>query len=799
MRRRTLFTVLGAVTAVLLLIVVLGIVASRARVRRHRVFRPAPATAAVTSTTNLAPQQWTAAFRTLQPQQLADLLSAIETRHPQLYKRYRLGYLHARALLEDDEDDDAEKKLASFLAPGEPFRDLALYHQSEIADDREDHAAASRARQSLIYEYPRTPYRAQAIEEETEYLASRGDLGALKALATKIGASATTRQRRDLAARAAVLRLTKDASRAALDEAFSVLKSSHTDDAAERVARTLDNARFFASMTAEERALLGEALQSHRHYDRAIVHLTAAAAGLPLRRDDLLFAIGRCHFGAERYADAERTYLRAAPAAKEPRAKSTFYFHASRAAQLRGDDAAAERAMTAAIAVPGLFPSTTAASTQRLRTRLKHRRPAEAAADLAFIRKNAAKDRAHIEAALAYAIGSLGTGQSTTAATTLVTVPPALLDKYDKAEFDYWRARAVAGRDPSAAFPLYLSVLRNPTPSHFAYLTRKRLTEAPMAQHVAAAIRTRQAQVKNLVAARQWDLARELQTDVLLLRATPSPQDIALLRQIYMELPVYRAIIELKPSTFPTLPNVNPEDRTALLMALGLFDEAAESIPDRYSLQTPKEALTQALALHYGAASRESIYAVEVLMKQVPRDFHPDLLPLELRQLLYPRYFLDTIQSDSKAYGADPDLVLSIMREESRFDPRAKSEAAARGLLQFIITTARDIGRDVGIVEISAEDLYDPRVIIRLGAKYIAELTERFGNDRYKATAAYNAGEHQVALWSRLAPASGADYFLSSINFDETKHYVRKVMNSYERYGEIYRGGAPRGGVAIEP
>ena len=139
------------------------------------------------------------------------------------------------------------------------------------------------------------------------------------------------------------------------------------------------------------------------------------------------------------------------------------------------------------------------------------------------------------------------------------------------------------------------------------------------------------------------------------------------------------------------------------------------------------------------------------------------------------------------------------MREESRFNPRAKSEAAARGLLQFIITTARDIGREVGIVDVAPDDLYDPRVIIQLGAKYISTLSQRFRNDHYDVAGAYNAGPNQVALWSRLAPAPGDDFYLSSVNFDETKQYIRKVMNSYRRYRQIYGGGAPVGGLRAEP
>ena len=84
------------------------------------------------------------------------------------------------------------------------------------------------------------------------------------------------------------------------------------------------------------------------------------------------------------------------------------------------------------------------------------------------------------------------------------------------------------------------------------------------------------------------------------------------------------------------------------------------------------------------------------------------------------------------------------------------------------------------------EDLYDPRVIIRLGAKYIHELGAQLEGNRYRIAAAYNAGPKQVALWQRLQSAPGDDYFITAVNFDETKGYVNKVMNSYERYSTIY-------------
>lgn len=762
MTKRRPLTFALAVAAVVILIAALLV---RQRVRRHRVFRTLPAEKAVAAPpATLSSDRFRALEASGKWGDLADLLAQIERERPADYAKWSLGYLHARALIEDDEPRAAAAKLAPFLAPGNPFRDLALFHQSEIDD-------SSATRRKLIFEYPHALYRDQAIDEELEQLT---DLKALQDFAARLMPAADTARRRDLTARMVEA---GDVARG-FPLGVTLLKGGTTDDAADRVARALDRPERLRGMTAEQLTLLGDALQNHRHFDRAVAVLSLAP-----RTDQNTFDIGRSYFGNEKYAQAQQTYVRGAGATRDPKWKATFLFHASRAAQLQGNDAGAEQFMTAAIAVPGRFPATSAALTQRLRTRLKQKRFAAAAADLEMLRKQFAKDHALVDGSIAYAIGN-----RRATLVTLNAIPRPLLDKYDGYEIDYWRARALEVSNPPAAFAAYLNVLRAPVPTHFAYFARKRLDAPAMQPRLQQELITRDAEVEKQIAAGNWDLARRIETDRYLL----APRDARRLAAIYRHIPAYAAVIDRKPQPFPSFP-LQSTDRAELLMAMGLFDEAVDDLPKGYDL------LTKSLALNRGSASRESIYAVEVMMNSVPRDYVPQLLPLVVRQLLYPRYFYDAIVEDAKKYGADPALVLSIMREESRFNPRAKSEAAARGLLQFIITTARQIGREVGIVDVSPEDLYDPRVIIRLGAKYISTLGGQLGGNRYAVTAAYNAGPHQVALWTRLAPAPGDDYFFSSINFDETKHYVRKVMNSYERYGEIYGVAGAVGGMRVEP
>ena len=807
---------LSAAAAVLALILVVTIVVVRGRVQRHRVFRPAAGEAKPQPPKGIPPvEQWTATFQQLSGEDLEELLESIETRHPDLYKKYSLAYLHARVLTDNNEKGEAAAKLAPFLEKGNEYRELALYHRAAIADGAE----ASKYRLMLIADHPQSPYRDEAIDEEIAYLAERDQPQELLDFAARIAPSSSTERRREMSARVVEALADRDLN-AALTRGLALLNGGTGDDAADRVVRALDKPEVIKRLSDAQLETFGETFQQHRHYDRAVAFLqlaiqrvsppqkVAAAAAVSKKKkkaapakkkaapkkappppapppnprarlDELQFALGRSHFGAEQYADAQRVYLAGAQATPHLPQKVTFFWHAARAAQLRGDDKTAEQLMTSAIAVKGKFPATVTALTQRLRTRLKQKRFAEAGSDLALLRKLAPAERAVLEGSLAYAVGMLAAGNANAALSALNSVPANLLNDYDDAEFAYWRGRAMETRDPAGAVRNYLAVLRSTSHSHFDYFARKRLASMNLTRE----LQVRDAQVANLIAKKQWDLAKRIQTDRVLLKSDDA--QLKKLASIYRELPAYRAVLELAPHALPKFPT-EKTDRDTLLMAMGLHDEAVPAIEKRWPIRPPREGVTRSLALNQGLASRESIYAIEVVMKAVPSDFHPDLLPAVVRRLLYPRYFYAFIEGDAKRFETDPAMVLSIMREESRFNARAKSAAAARGLLQFIITTARDIGQQVGIVDVEPEDLYDPRVIIRLGAKYIAELAEQFAGNRYRTAAAYNAGPKQVALWARLQPGEGDDYFMTAVNFDETKHYVRKVMNSYEMYSAVY-------------
>ena len=132
-----------------------------------------------------------------------------------------------------------------------------------------------------------------------------------------------------------------------------------------------------------------------------------------------------------------------------------------------------------------------------------------------------------------------------------------------------------------------------------------------------------------------------------------------------------------------------------------------------------------------------------------------------------------------------PLLLLSLMRQESYYDPDAGSSAGALGLTQVVPTTGKSIAKNLSLENFSADDLFRPNVSIQFGANYLGEQLTDFDGDPYRALAAYNGGPGVV---SRAAKTSGndEDLFVEDLEFDETKTYVKRVMENYARYRQLY-------------
>jgi soluble lytic murein transglycosylase-like protein len=132
------------------------------------------------------------------------------------------------------------------------------------------------------------------------------------------------------------------------------------------------------------------------------------------------------------------------------------------------------------------------------------------------------------------------------------------------------------------------------------------------------------------------------------------------------------------------------------------------------------------------------------------------------------------ITAAATKYGIDPALLKGLIRQESNFDPTARSGAGASGLTQLMPGTAATLG---------VTDTTDPAQAIDGGAKYLKQQLDRFGGDASKALAAYNAGPGAVAKYGGVPP------------YAETQNYVQKVLG----YAAEYRGTAATAASAALP
>jgi soluble lytic murein transglycosylase len=152
----------------------------------------------------------------------------------------------------------------------------------------------------------------------------------------------------------------------------------------------------------------------------------------------------------------------------------------------------------------------------------------------------------------------------------------------------------------------------------------------------------------------------------------------------------------------------------------------------------------------------------------------------------FPAPFKTELLTYAKTKGIDPRFVLAIMKQESSFNTKAKSPAAARGLLQLVMDTAVKYNAKAGFPNMQADDLYKPNVNIAVASVYLQDLKKEFGGLYEAIAASYNGGEDNALRWlNRSKPKENA-IFTSEVGFSESKNYVFKVMTNFRVYRELY-------------
>lgn len=206
------------------------------------------------------------------------------------------------------------------------------------------------------------------------------------------------------------------------------------------------------------------------------------------------------------------------------------------------------------------------------------------------------------------------------------------------------------------------------------------------------------------------------------------------------------------------------------------FEKQAEELTNRYMdifrEQIPIE------TIYYVATLKNLLAPIDTSVRFLSRQvsLRPTLLSKGTLEMLFPAPYLDEVQR--AAGDLDPRLILSIARQESAFNPRARSPANAMGVLQLLPSTAKRLNGG------KKPDLYNPEVNIRLGAIFFRNLVDRFGSVEL-ALAAYNAGPGRVVSWVERYGTQDMLLFVDLIPFGETRTYVASILRNHYWYSRL--------------
>lgn len=152
-------------------------------------------------------------------------------------------------------------------------------------------------------------------------------------------------------------------------------------------------------------------------------------------------------------------------------------------------------------------------------------------------------------------------------------------------------------------------------------------------------------------------------------------------------------------------------------------------------------------------------------------------LTQQVLEFLFPEKYKDAIQGVDKSI--DPYVVLALIRQESAFNPTARSVAGARGLMQIMPATGRSLQRNLTI-----RQLYNTQTNLRLGIRYFKRLTNLYDGNLVLSLAAYNAGQGNVNSWRKNIFVFDDDplTMIEMIPFKETRKYVKLIYRNIYFY-----------------
>lgn len=238
------------------------------------------------------------------------------------------------------------------------------------------------------------------------------------------------------------------------------------------------------------------------------------------------------------------------------------------------------------------------------------------------------------------------------------------------------------------------------------------------------------------------------------------------------------ALTRPRPGSFPP---ARARERIRLLAGLGLGSEARAEAAGwaNDTAASVHVLLAVASAAADAGLAREAIGLGEAARERAG-------MVLGTARALFPFPYRGVIEAEAAEQCVDPLLLAAIIRQESRFEPRALSRAGARGIGQVMPRTGRELAARMSLGPWDADLLYVPDFNLHLGARYLYERIALDSLPLHAVLAAYNAGPERVERWRRWPEFRDPDLFAERVPIGETRDYVKIVYASYLWYRLAY-------------
>jgi len=226
------------------------------------------------------------------------------------------------------------------------------------------------------------------------------------------------------------------------------------------------------------------------------------------------------------------------------------------------------------------------------------------------------------------------------------------------------------------------------------------------------------------------------------------------------------------------------------LNALGIRRDARLEIQKNSSAENRKWADAILGDLYYVEGNQELAY--RYMRRAWPELATPEqnAVPWRFLEMYYPLRYENLIREASDKKRLDPYLVMALIRQESAFNPNAKSWVGATGLMQIMPATGQELGDRV-YGSFSTSRLADPEVNVELGTRYLRQVIDLFDGNVELALAGYNGGPYRIRRWRQENPSQPLDEFIEGMPLSETRGYVKRITLLRTSYQELYGSRTP--------